>query len=78
MDMNFRYHVIPGKTGEGILIFDAHTGNVQYPVCWQDLSAYYHYLLSRGHAEEAQQLLAESMAGNKPITRMILTVRLYQ
>ncbi len=78
MDMRIRYHIIPNKTGAGIMIFDADTGHVQYPICWQDLCAYYHYLVDRGHTEEAQRLLAESMAGNKPITRMIVTLRLYQ
>ena len=71
MNRNIRYHVLPNKTGDGVLILDTHTGSVQFPICWQDLNAYYHYLVDTGHIDEAQQLLAESMAGNKPITRMI-------
>ena len=51
-------------------IFDSETGAVQYPVCWQDISAYYNYLVNRGRIDEAQELLAESMAGRKPITNM--------
>lgn len=71
MNRNIRYHVLPNKLGEGILILDIDTGNMQFPVCWQDLNAYYHYLVDKGHIEAAQQLLAESMAGKKPITKMI-------
>ena len=52
-------------------IFDSETGAVQYPVCWQDISAYYNYLVDRGRMDEAQELLAESMAGHKPITNML-------
>jgi hypothetical protein len=66
-----RYHVIPDKVGNGVIIFDSETGAVQYPVCWQDLAAYYYYLVERGRTEESQKLLAESMAGNKPITNML-------
>lgn len=71
MDRALRYHVLPNKLGEGILIFDIQTGNVQYPACWQDLSAYYYYLVNRGYTEKAQQLLADSMEGSKPITKLI-------
>ncbi|HQS73621.1 MAG: hypothetical protein B7Y56_03865 [Gallionellales bacterium 35-53-114] len=53
------------------MIFDVETGSVQYPVCWQDLLAYYNYLVGQGRIEESQKLLADSMAGNKPITRML-------
>ena len=73
MDKIVRYHVLPDQSGQGVIILDAHTGRIQYPICWQDLTAYYHYLVGRGHIDEAQQLLADSMAGNKPITRMIQT-----
>ena len=66
-----RYHVLPSRESNKIFIIDTQTGSVQYPVCWQDLSAYYHYLVGKGHIVEAQQLLADSMAGKKPITKMI-------
>lgn len=69
--MNVRYHVIPDKVGHGVMILDTETGNVQYPACWQDISAYYYYLVNLGRIDEAQNLLAESMAGHKPITSMV-------
>jgi hypothetical protein len=72
--MDTRYHVIFDKVGKGVMIFDSKTGAVQHPACWQDISAYYYYLVSRGRIEESQSLLAESMAGNKPITRMVGTI----
>ena len=68
--MDIRYHVIPDREGTGVTIFDSETGAVQYPVCWQDISAYYNYLVDRGRIDEAQELLAESMAGHKPIASM--------
>lgn len=72
--MSTRYHVIPDKVGNGVIIFDSETGAVQYPACWQDLAAYYYYLVERGRIDESQKLLAESMAGNKPITNMLVAV----
>jgi hypothetical protein len=72
-NMNARYYLIPVKIGNGIMIFDSETGAIQYPACWQDLAAYYHYLAQRGRIEESQKLLAESMAGEKPITHMLQT-----
>ena len=69
--MDIRYHVIPDREGTGVAIFDSETGAVQYPACWQDISAYYNYLVDRGRIDEAQELLAESMAGHKPITSMV-------
>lgn len=66
-----RYHVLPGKDGSNVLIFDSHTGAIQYPACWQDLSAYYNYLLGRGRIEESQKLLADCMSGSKPISAML-------
>jgi hypothetical protein len=66
-----RYHVIPDKGCKGVMIFDSKTGTVQYPVCWQDLAAYYYYLVGRGRVDESQILLYEIMAGNKPITKML-------
>ena len=71
MNTTVRYHVLPDKAGGGVTIFDAETGRVQYPHCWQDISAYYHYLIGRGRLDEAQGLLAESMSGSKPMTRML-------
>lgn len=69
--MDIRYHVIPDKVGKGVTIYDSETGSIQYPACWQDISAYYYYLVDRGRIEESQTLLAESMAGHKPITNMV-------
>jgi hypothetical protein len=74
MNNNARYHVIPDRAGNGVLIFDSHTGAIQSPECWQDLAAYYHYLVGRGRIDESQKLLAECMAGNKPITNMLMSV----
>jgi hypothetical protein len=71
MEKNARYHVLPNKNHEGVLIFDAETGAIQHPVCWQDLVAYYNYLVGLGRIEESQKLLADSMAGSKPITKML-------
>lgn len=71
-DMNNRYHVIPDKAGPGVFILDIETGAVQYPACWQDISAYHNYLVDRGRIAESQELLAESMAGKKPMTNMVL------
>jgi hypothetical protein len=71
MNTTVRYHVLPDKAGGGVTIFDAETGRVQYPHCWQDISAYYHYLTGRGRLDEAQALLAECMSGSKPMTRML-------
>lgn len=74
INMNVRYHVIPDKVGHGVAILDTETGSVQYPACWQDISAYYHYLVDLGRLDEAQNLLAESMAGHKPITSMVTSM----
>ena len=71
MDMSVRYHILPNQTGEGIILLDFQTGKMQCPICWQDLSAYYNYLVYKGYKDEAQQLLADSMEGKKPITQMI-------
>jgi hypothetical protein len=71
MDMTARYHMLTCDTGSHVMILDAQTGRVQHPACWRDISAYYHYLLGRGRKDEAQSLLAESMSGKKPITRMV-------
>lgn len=69
--MDTRYHVIFDKVGKGVMIFDSETGAVQHPACWQDIAAYYYYLVGRGKIDESQNLLAESMAGHKPITNMV-------
>jgi hypothetical protein len=74
MSKNARYHVIPDGASYGVLIFDSQTGAIQRPECWQDLAAYYSYLVGRGQIYASQQLLAESMAGNKPITKMLMSV----
>jgi hypothetical protein len=74
MSMDLRYHVIPDQVGQGVLIYDAETGSVQHPACWQDIAAYYFYLVDRGRMAESQNLLAESMAGHKPITNMVVTM----
>jgi hypothetical protein len=71
MITNIRYHVIPDKGCKGVTIFDSKTGEMQYPPCWQDLAAYYHYLTGRGRLNESQILLSEIMAGNKPISKML-------
>lgn len=74
MSKNVRYHVIHDGVGNGVLVFDSKTGAVQRPECWQDLAAYYSYLVGRGDIYESQNLLAECMAGNKPITKMLMSV----
>lgn len=73
MSANIRYY-LSDKVGGEVLIFDSETGNIQYPACWQDISAYYHYLVGRGRLDEAQKLLAESLAGNKPMTNMLKSI----
>ncbi len=69
--MNERYHILPDRGAGHTMIFDAETGAIEYPSCWQDLTAYYHYLLGRGRVAESQTLLEESMTGGKPITAMV-------
>lgn len=71
MNINARYNIIPSEDYAGVKIFDSETGAIQVPVCWQDLVAYYNYLVGLGRIDESQKLLAESMAGNKPITKML-------
>ncbi len=71
MSMKDRYHILPDRSAGGAMVFDSETGAVQYPNCWQDLNALYHYLVGRGRLGESQELLAESMAGAKPITTMV-------
>ena len=66
-----RYHILPNISGEGFLIVDTKTGNIQLPKCWRDLEAFHHYLVNKGMFDEAQQLLEDSMAGRKPISRML-------
>ncbi len=70
-----RYHMLQDKAQNRVMIFDALTGAVQYPACWQDIAAYYHYLLGRNRFIEAQALLAEAMSGAKPMTRMVESAR---
>ena len=71
METAIRYHILPNITGEGFMIIDTKTGNIQLPKCWQDLEAFHHYLLNKGMFDEAQQLLEDSMAGKKPISHML-------
>jgi hypothetical protein len=71
MNNTIRYHVIRDNVGDGVLIFDGYTGANMRPDCWIDLSAYYNYLVARGQIDQSQQLLAEAMAGNRPITKML-------
>lgn len=66
-----RYHILPNMSGASFLIIDTHTGNIQLPRCGSDLEAFHHYLVSKGMLDEAQQLLVDSMAGRKPISRML-------
>jgi len=73
MSNKARYHVIPDGMGNGVMIFDSQTGAIQRPACWQDLAAYYYYLVGRGQIDQSQKLLAESMTGDKPITRMLMS-----
>lgn len=74
MSMKDRYHILPDGGDGSVLVFDSETGAIQHPACWQDLSALYHYMMGRGRMDEAQRLLAESMAGAKPITTMLAFV----
>ncbi len=68
---SIRYHILPNISGESFLIIDTQTGNIQLPRCGRDLEAFHHYLVSKGMFDEAQQLLADSMAGRKPISRIL-------
>ncbi len=71
MSMKDRYHILPDRGDGSVMVFDSETGAIQHPACWQDLSALYHYLVGRGRTDEAQKLLAESMAGRKPISSLV-------
>ncbi len=71
MSMKERYHILTDHGAGGAMVYDAETGAVQYPACWQDLTALYHYLVGRGRVDESQVLLAESMAGTRPVTTMV-------
>ncbi len=72
ISMNERFHILPAdRSAGGAMVYDAETGAVQYPSCWQDLVALYHYLVGRGRINDSQKLLEESMAGAKPITNMV-------
>lgn len=71
MNMSMRYSLLSDAETNDVLILDAETGTIQHPVCWQDLVAYYNYLVGTGRVDESQKLLAESIAGNKPITKML-------
>lgn len=69
--MSPSYRILSDTQTNNVLILDVETGKIQHPVCWQDLLAYYNYLMGRGRVDESQMLLAESIAGNKPITKML-------
>lgn len=71
MNINMRYTIFSDAETQEVLILDTETSTFQHPVCWQDLLAYYNYLVGSGRIEESQKLLAESMAGKKPITKMV-------
>jgi len=71
MNINLRYTIFSDAESKEVLILDTVSGTFQHPVCWQDLLAYYNYLVGAGRIVESQKLLAESMAGNKPITKML-------
>ncbi len=75
METMSRYHILEDEAHHTVTLFDAVTGSVQHPACWQDIAAYYHYLVGRNRVAEAQQLLAEAMSGNKPMTRMVESAR---
>lgn len=71
MNLIKRYHIILDENKDDVIIYDSQTGAVQHPVCWQDLVAYYNYLVGQGRINESQKLLAESITGQKPITKML-------
>lgn len=71
MSIKERYHILPDRGDSSVMVFDSETGAVQYPACWQDLSALYHYLVDRGRIAESQKLLADCMEGAKPITNLL-------
>lgn len=74
MNIHARYKIIPNEQNGGGIIIDSETGTTQNPVCWQDLVAYYNYLVGLGRNDESQKLLAESISGNKPISKMLAFV----
>ena len=71
MNMSVRYSLLSDAETKDVLILDSESGTIQHPVCWQDLVAYYNYLVGTGRVDESQKLLAESLAGKKPITKML-------
>lgn len=71
MEKPVRYHIVMDNAHGQVTILDTQTGKYQHPACWQDISAYYNYLVDRGRQDEAQELLAESLSGHKPITAMV-------
>jgi hypothetical protein len=71
MNINVRFTIFSDAESKEVLILDTKTGTFQRPVCWQDLLAYYNYLVGTGRIDESQKLLAESMEGKKPITKML-------
>ncbi len=71
MNKPARYKIIPNGDCGGIMIFDSETGTIQYPICWEDIVACYNRLVRQGRIGESQELLAESMAGNSQITKLV-------
>lgn len=69
--MKIRYQMMMDAEMGKAMICDLETGTIQYPACWQDLFAYYHYLSGRNRMAEAHEILAECMRGGKPISRMV-------
>jgi hypothetical protein len=69
-----RYRILPDRCARGAMVLDAETGAIQRPARGQDLAAFYYSLVGRGRIGESQALLAEVMAGNMPVARMLLSL----
>lgn len=52
-------------------LVDSLTGNIYRPECWETLSAYYAYLVEKGHSDYAQHILQKVIKGEKYISKMI-------
>ncbi len=70
-----RFHVLHDEKEGCTVVYDAQTEELKKPSCWQDMNAYYHYLMHRQRHHEAQTMLAEFMAGGTPITRLVKAVK---
>ncbi len=71
MESAARYHLLMDTSENRVMIFDTATGRLQHPACGRDIAAYFHYRVARNRLAEAQDLLADSMSGCKPMTRMV-------